>query len=153
MERNGIRTKEGRTVGLRVFNTRLGHIPALSHGVGQRRVEKLDYALAFVFVLAILPYFLLKRSTRPSASTIFWVPVKKGWQLEQISTFNDQLTIEPERLDPSIDHWAWHIYWRRLPTDSEDRLLAILFWSYSPWPHQLSNDVISLKHPQHKNSR
>ena len=33
-----------------------------------------------------LPYRLLKRSIRPAVSTIFWVPVKKGWQAEQIST-------------------------------------------------------------------
>jgi hypothetical protein len=28
----------------------------------------------------------VKRSTRPSVSISFWRPVKKGWQLEQIST-------------------------------------------------------------------
>lgn len=31
-------------------------------------------------------YFLVKRSTRPAVSTSFCLPVKKGWQLEQIST-------------------------------------------------------------------
>src|SRR5215510_13143696 len=31
-------------------------------------------------------YFFLNRSTRPSVSTIFCVPVKNGWQFEQIST-------------------------------------------------------------------
>ena len=30
-------------------------------------------------------YFFLNRSTRPSVSTIFCVPVKNGWQTEQIS--------------------------------------------------------------------
>jgi len=30
-------------------------------------------------------YFLRNRSTRPSVSMIFWVPVKKGWHAEQIS--------------------------------------------------------------------
>ena len=34
------------------------------------------------------PNFLVKRSMRPSVSTSFWRPVKKGWQLEQISRCN-----------------------------------------------------------------
>lgn len=29
--------------------------------------------------------FFWNRSTRPSVSTSFWRPVKKGWQAEQIS--------------------------------------------------------------------
>src|SRR5258708_28959206 len=33
-----------------------------------------------------LAYFFWKRSTRPAVSTSFCLPVKKGWQLEQIST-------------------------------------------------------------------
>jgi len=33
----------------------------------------------------LIPYFLLKRSTRPVVSTNFCLPVKKGWQLEHIS--------------------------------------------------------------------
>src|SRR5262247_969773 len=36
--------------------------------------------------LPFFAYFFLNRSTRPSVSTIFCVPVKNGWQLEQIST-------------------------------------------------------------------
>src|SRR5208337_387679 len=35
---------------------------------------------------AALAYFFWKRSTRPAVSTSFCLPVKKGWQLEQIST-------------------------------------------------------------------
>jgi hypothetical protein len=31
-------------------------------------------------------YFAVKRSTRPAGSTIFCLPVKNGWQFEQIST-------------------------------------------------------------------
>jgi hypothetical protein len=34
----------------------------------------------------LLPYFLWKRSTRPAVSISFCLPVKNGWQLEQIST-------------------------------------------------------------------
>jgi hypothetical protein len=33
-------------------------------------------------------YFLVKRSTRPAVSISFCLPVKKGWQLEQISTLS-----------------------------------------------------------------
>jgi hypothetical protein len=40
-------------------------------------------AEAFSF---FLPYFLWKRSTRPAVSTSFCLPVKNGWQFEQIST-------------------------------------------------------------------
>ena len=43
------------------------------------KVEKGDYAL--------MPYRRLKRSTRPAVSMIFCLPVYRGWQLEQISTW------------------------------------------------------------------
>jgi len=33
-----------------------------------------------------IPYFFLKRSTRPPESTNLCTPVKNGWHLEQIST-------------------------------------------------------------------
>ena len=36
--------------------------------------------------LYVPPNFLLKRSTRPAVSTNFCLPVKNGWQAEQIST-------------------------------------------------------------------
>ena len=41
-----------------------------------------------------LAYFLLNRSTLPAESTSFCLPVKKGWHLEQISTFI-LLAVEP----------------------------------------------------------
>jgi hypothetical protein len=40
-------------------------------------------AEAFSF---LLPYFFWNRSTRPAVSTSFCLPVKNGWQFEQIST-------------------------------------------------------------------
>jgi hypothetical protein len=40
------------------------------------------------FLLVMLPNFFWKRSTRPSLSTNFCLPVKKGWQLEQISKWS-----------------------------------------------------------------
>src|SRR5215470_9538878 len=42
---------------------------------------------AYFFAAAWAPaYFFWKRSTRPAVSTSFCLPVKNGWQLEQIST-------------------------------------------------------------------
>ena len=38
------------------------------------------------FLGALSAYFFWKRSTRPAVSINFCLPVKKGWQLEQIST-------------------------------------------------------------------
>jgi len=42
-----------------------------------------NQAEAFSF---FLEYFFWKRSTRPAVSTSFCLPVKNGWQFEQIST-------------------------------------------------------------------
>lgn len=38
---------------------------------------------------AAAAYFFWKRSTRPWVSTNLYLPVKNGWQLEQISTENE----------------------------------------------------------------
>jgi hypothetical protein len=54
------------------------HIPLEDQQAGQWREGKGAYALALALGLAVFAYFLLNRSTRPSASTIFWVPVKNG---------------------------------------------------------------------------
>ncbi len=43
-------------------------------------------AAAVFWKLYVPPNFLLNRSTRPAVSTNFCLPVKKGWQDEQIST-------------------------------------------------------------------
>jgi hypothetical protein len=54
-------------------------------------------AASYFFAAAVLEastlaaasaYFLVKRSTRPAVSISFCLPVKKGWQLEQISTLS-----------------------------------------------------------------
>src|SRR5262249_150517 len=43
----------------------------------------------------MLAYFFWKRSTRPAVSMSFCLPVKNGWQLEQISTRSiSPLTVE-----------------------------------------------------------
>jgi hypothetical protein len=50
-------------------------------GAGQRVGESVAEAqLSF-------PYFWRKRSTRPAVSTNFCLPVKNGWQLEQMSVW------------------------------------------------------------------
>src|SRR4029077_1143955 len=41
-----------------------------------------------------LAYFRRKRSTRPAVSISFCLPVKKGWQAEQISTWISPLWVE-----------------------------------------------------------
>ena len=48
--------------------------------------EGIRYFLAAVDLAAASAYFLVKRSTRPAVSTSFCLPVKNGWQFEQIST-------------------------------------------------------------------
>src|SRR5690242_6086111 len=50
-------------------------------------VQTRRYFLAASTLAAASAYFLVKRSTRPAVSISFCLPVKKGWQLEQISTF------------------------------------------------------------------
>src|SRR6266567_998857 len=63
---------------------------ATERKVGQTFVpvprECLCYFLAAVALAAASAYFLVKRSTRPAVSSSFCLPVKKGWQFEQIST-------------------------------------------------------------------
>ncbi len=48
---------------------------------GANRFESYDFFLA-----AASAYLRWKRSTRPAVSISFCLPVKNGWQLEQIST-------------------------------------------------------------------
>ena len=43
---------------------------------------------------SFLAYLRRKRSTRPAVSMSFCLPVKKGWQLEQISTWMSPLWVE-----------------------------------------------------------
>jgi len=58
-----------------------------------------DYLVAAVLAASALPasdfaYLRRKRSTRPAVSTSFCLPVKKGWQAEQISTLMSPLWVE-----------------------------------------------------------
>src|SRR6266567_6882665 len=75
-----------------------GNCESIRSAGGQEGWEKRDsqewlsqklaslYFLAELALAAASAYFLVKRSTRPAVSTSFCLPVKKGWQLEQIST-------------------------------------------------------------------
>ena len=47
------------------------------------------------------PYFFLNFSTRPAASISFCLPVKKGWQFEQISTW---IVATVERVSTTYPH-------------------------------------------------
>jgi hypothetical protein len=44
------------------------------------------HQIDFFFLTSGVPYFFRNFSTRPALSMNFCLPVKKGWQLEQIST-------------------------------------------------------------------
>src|ERR1700757_743078 len=77
---------------LRIDSTRCGPRPQKARkkrtGMGPVRHE-LDCGARDYFLPAaagMLAYFFWKRSTRPAVSTSFCLPVKNGWQLEQIST-------------------------------------------------------------------
>jgi hypothetical protein len=60
--------------------------PADDDAIRSQNIEAMSYFLAAVDLAAASAYFFWKRSTRPAVSTSFCLPVKKGWQLEQIST-------------------------------------------------------------------
>src|SRR6266705_6883237 len=52
------------------------------------------YFLAAADLAAASAYFLVKRSTRPAVSTSFCLPVKNGWQFEQISRLMAPLWVD-----------------------------------------------------------
>jgi hypothetical protein len=47
--------------------------------------ERHDDRYFFAIEAALSAYFFVKRSTRPAVSISFCLPVKNGWQFEQIS--------------------------------------------------------------------
>ncbi len=51
-------------------------------------------AAASAFEESDCAYLRRKRSTRPAVSIIFCLPVKNGWQLEQISMWMSPLWVE-----------------------------------------------------------
>src|SRR6266702_742406 len=48
----------------------------------------------YFLAVSALAYFLRNLSTRPAVSTSFCLPVKNGWQFEQISTWMSPLCVE-----------------------------------------------------------
>src|SRR6516164_6555590 len=70
--------------------TRYGQTRQKQKRAGKNRsVRSLNFRQRDYFLPAAagtLAYFFWKRSTRPAVSTSFCLPVKNGWQLEQIST-------------------------------------------------------------------
>src|SRR5262249_27038481 len=54
---------------------------------------RLSQELAY-FLSPTLAYLRRKRSTRPAVSTSFCLPVKKGWQWYQLSTWMSPLWVE-----------------------------------------------------------
>src|ERR1700732_5621542 len=65
-------------------------LPAKTKPPPQRRPQ-LNLRLYF---LTAFSYFRRKRSTRPAVSTSFCLPVKNGWQLEQISRLMAPLWVD-----------------------------------------------------------
>src|SRR5579859_2098752 len=53
-----------------------------------------SFAAVSALPASLLAYLRRKRSTRPAVSTSFCLPVKKGWQFEQISTLMLPLCVE-----------------------------------------------------------
>src|SRR5271165_2520925 len=51
-------------------------------------------AAASALPASLLAYLRRKRSTRPAVSSSFCLPVKNGWQAEQISTLMSPLWVE-----------------------------------------------------------
>jgi len=49
---------------------------------------------SYFFAGSALAYLRRKRSTRPAVSMSFCLPVKKGWQDEQISTWMSPLCVD-----------------------------------------------------------
>src|SRR5690554_4066337 len=70
-----------------------------------RRRFFVEIATAY-FLLPSTPKRLLKRSTRPPVSTIFCLPVKKGWQAEQTSRFRSWPRVERVLISLPQEHLA-----------------------------------------------
>src|SRR3954454_16359022 len=63
---------------------------------------------AVFWKLYVPPNFLLNRSTRPAVSTNFCLPVKNGWQAEQISTFTLACVLRVTKLLPQAQ-WTLQV--------------------------------------------
>jgi hypothetical protein len=76
------------------YSTRQRRAHEHTSTVGKNNIVKMlvenngRYFFAAPALAAASAYFFVNRSTRPAVSISFCLPVKKGWQLEQISTLN-----------------------------------------------------------------
>ena len=68
-------------------------------------------ALDVVAAPGLASYFLRNLSTRPCVSTSLYLPVKKGWQLEQISMWKLP-RVERVRISFPQAHWLAAALWR-----------------------------------------
>jgi hypothetical protein len=75
----------------------------------QRLVESIAEAQAPLFVA----YFCRKRSTRPAVSISFCLPVKNGWQLEQMSVWISATVERVSKLLPhaQVTRARWYSGW------------------------------------------
>jgi hypothetical protein len=70
------------------YGLRIGELSLYLRGTLDSVPEPVAETQVSELVLAAgLPYFWRKRSTRPAVSTSFCLPVKKGWQLAQMSVW------------------------------------------------------------------
>jgi hypothetical protein len=68
------------------YSLRIGELSLYLRGTLDGVSEPVaETQLSVLGAAAGLPYFWRKRSTRPAVSTSFCLPVKKGWQLAQMS--------------------------------------------------------------------
>jgi hypothetical protein len=70
-------------------------------------------------------YFFLYRSTRPAVSTSFWRPVKKGWQLEQISSFRSPIVERVSNVFPQMQVTVAFLYSGWMPAFIVKRVLSV----------------------------
>ena len=77
---------------------RLRMISPLSLGIEEAQAEA---------GVGFLPYLRWNRSTRPAVSISFCLPVKKGWQLEQISIWISFLVERVVQFAPQAQ-LTWH---------------------------------------------
>jgi hypothetical protein len=91
-----------------VFPTQVGQLALVPQRAGIRQVA-LDFPCALNRLgdavaeaqAPVFPYFWRKRSMRPAVSMSFCLPVKNGWQLEQMSVW---ITGAVERVSNELPH-------------------------------------------------
>jgi len=104
-----------------VLAAQRGHQPGVLDRLGIEKVafdlggapERVREPLADAQAPAFVPYFWRKRSTRPAVSMSFCLPVKRGWQFEQMSVW--------------ISAWVERV-WKVLPQAQMTVAVAYVGW-------------------------